>query len=60
QALRDKNLYVQAAATAALGKIGEPAIEPLIQTLKNKDKDLQNATKRILTRIRIKKSKNDK
>ncbi|GAH11737.1 unnamed protein product, partial [marine sediment metagenome] len=28
--LRDKNLYVQAAATAALGKIGEPAIEPLI------------------------------
>jgi len=53
-------LYVQAAVTAALGKIGEPAIEPLIQALKNKDEDLQKAAKRILIRIRAKKSKNDR
>ena len=38
KALRHKDGYVRRDAAEALGKIGEPAVEPLIQALKDEDR----------------------
>ena len=43
--------YVRNTAVAALRKIGEPAVQPLIQALKDKDKDVREGAAKALGRI---------
>ena len=53
EALKD---IVQFIAIESLGKIGEPAVEPLIKALKNKDTLIRSGAARALGKIRDKRA----
>jgi len=49
--LKDKDAGVRESAAKALGKIGEPAVEPLIRALKDKDENVRDGAAAALGKI---------
>ncbi len=57
QALKDEDIVVQVKAELALEEIGKPAIKPLEKFLNAKKHDFRAAVKRVLDKIKVRKSK---
>jgi HEAT repeat protein len=56
KALKDENGFVPVNAAKALGEIGDTrAVEPLTEALKDKKKDVREAAKEALKKIKAKK-----